>query len=102
MYKTIKLFLIGIVVSVFILELEDIGNFEELQQDPANYLINSYSLSSDIGKLSYYILLAVLLPFVAIAPLKKRLSEKHLFLYSFLAGITFGFSVATIITILAA
>ena len=102
MYKTIKLFLIGIVVSVFILELEDIGNFEELQQDPANYLISSYSLSSDIGKLSYYILLAVLLPFVAIAPLKKRLSEKHLFLYSFLAGITFGFSIATIITILAA
>ncbi len=102
MYKTIKLFLIGIIVSVFILELEDVGNFEELQQDPANYLINSYSLSSEIGKLSYYILLAVLLPFVAIIPLKKRLSEKHLFLYSFLAGITFGFSIATIITILAA
>ncbi len=102
MYKTIKLFIIGIIVSVFILELEDVGNFEKLQQDPADYLINSYSLSSDIGKLSYYTLLVVLLPFVAIAPLKKRLSEKHLILYSFLAGITFGFSIATIITILAA
>jgi len=43
LYKTIKLFLIGIVISVFILELEDVGNFEELQQDPVNYLINSYS-----------------------------------------------------------
>ena len=101
MYKTIKLFLIGIIVSVFILELEDIGNFEELQQDPADYLINSYSLSSDIGKLSYYTLLVILLPFVAITPLKKRLSEKYLLLYCFLAGITFGFSIATIITILA-
>ncbi len=100
MYKTLKLFLIGIVISVLILELEDVGNFEELQQDPANYLINYYSLSSDIGKLSYYVLLAVLLPFVAVLPLKKRLNEKLLLLYCFLAGITFGFSIATIITIL--
>ena len=99
-HKTLSLFFIGVLVGVIILELEDVGDFVELQEDPVGYLYNSYSLSSDIGKIGYYALLAILLPFVAIAPLKKRLTEKHLKVYSFLSGITFAFSVATIISIL--
>ncbi len=98
--KTLKLFFLGLVISFVISEFEDIYKFEKLQGDPVDYLISSFTFSSIILKLGYLILLAIILPFVAITQLKKRLDEKYLLFYSFLSGITFGFTIISIKMIL--
>ncbi len=87
-------------ISFVISEFEDIYKFEKLQDDPVDYLISSFTFSSILLKLAYFILLASILPFVAIMQLKKRLDEKHLLFYSFLSGITFGFTIISIKMIL--
>ena len=98
--KSLKLFLLGFVISLAISGFEDINELQKLQDDPAAFLINSFSYSSIFAKLGYFILLIVLLPFVAILPMKKHLTEKHIVLYSFLSGLTFGFAIISFLTIL--
>jgi len=97
--KSIKLFILGFVISLLITEFEDVENLEEFEEDPVNFVIISFSFSI-LSKLGYNILLAIILPFVAITALKQRFSRRSLMLYSFLSGLTFGFAIISIITIL--
>jgi len=97
--KSIKLFVLGFVISLFITEFEDVKNLDEFSEDPLNFLVISFSFSI-LSKLGYNVLLAIILPFVAITAFKQRLSRRSLMLYSFLSGLTFGFAIISIITIL--
>ena len=99
MNKSIKLFILGFAISLIITEFEDVENLDELGEDPVNFLVISFSFSI-LTKLGYYIVLTILLPFVAITALKGRLSKRNLMIYSFLSGLTFGFAIISIITIL--
>ena len=100
MRKYIKLFLLGFAVSIFVILFEDFKNFDAIKTDAGKILVASFTVSGALAKLGYLILLAILLPFVAIIPLKKKLSDKHISLYSFLSGNTFGFTIASIVGIL--
>ncbi len=99
MGKKIKLFIIGLVISLLITAFEDVENLDELSEDPLNFVVISFSFSI-LTKLGYYVLLAIILPFVVISALKKRLSERSLMVYSLLSGLTFGFAIISIVTIL--
>ncbi len=99
MGKTIKLFIIGLVISLLITAFEYVENLDEFSEDPLNFVVISFSFSI-LTKLGYFVLLAMLLPFVAISALKKRLSERSLMVYSLLSGLTFGFAIISIVTIL--
>ncbi len=99
MAKSIKLFILGLVISLLITEFEDVENLDELSEDPINFLVISFTFSI-LTKLGYFVLLAILLPFVAISALKKRLSERSLMIYPLLSGLTFGFAIISIVTIL--
>jgi len=54
-----------------------------------NFLIFSLSFGGYLATFSYYVILIVLLPFVAIPELKKKLGPKFFSAYVFAAGITF-------------
>jgi len=69
--KSIKLFILGLVISLFITEFEDVENLDEFSEDPLNFLVISFSFSI-FTKLGYYVLLAIILPFVAISAFKKN------------------------------
>lgn len=99
MAHSIKLFILGLIISILITEFEDVENLDDLTEDTLNFLIISFSFSI-FTKLGYYVLLAIILPFVAITALKKRLSERSIMVYSLLSGLTFGFAIISIITIL--
>jgi len=97
--KSITLFILGLVISFLITEFEDIENLDEFSEDPVNFLVISFTFSI-FTKLGYFVLIAILLPFVAISFLKKHLSERSIMVYSLLSGLTFGFAIISIVTIL--
>jgi len=97
--KSITLFILGLVISFLITEFEDIENLDEFSEDPVNYVVISFTFSI-FTKLGYFVLLAILLPFVAISFLKKHLSKRSIMVYSLLSGLTFGFAIISIVTIL--
>ena len=99
MAKSIILFILGLVISLLITEFEDVENLDEFVEDPLNFVVISFSFSI-LTKLGYFVLLAILLPFVAISVLKKRLSKRSIMVYSLLSGLTFGFAIISIVTIL--
>jgi len=97
--KSITLFILGLVISFLITEFEDIENLDEFSEDPVNFVVISFTFSI-FTKLGYFVLLAILLPFVAISVLKKHLSKRSIMVYSLLSGLTFGFAIISIVTIL--
>jgi len=97
--KSIILFILGLVISLLITEFEDVENLDEFAEDPLNFIVISFSFSI-LTKLGYFVLLAILLPFVAISVLKKHLSKRSIMVYSLLSGLTFGFAIISIVTIL--
>ena len=99
MAKSVKLFILGLVISLLITTFEDVENLDEFSEDPVNFLVISFTFSI-LTKLGYFVLLAILLPFVAISVLKKHLNEKSIMVYSLLSGLTFGFAIISIVTIL--
>lgn len=96
MNYSIKLFIIGILISVLIPIIEEISFYR--LEDPSRILASLFSYTPHFWKLGYSALLVFILPAVIIPKLQKLFIEKHFKLYSFLAGNTFGFAIIEVIT----
>jgi len=62
---------------------------EDHPTDPLEFVIYSFSFGGFIATFSYYVILIIILPFVALPKLKKKLGPKALAVYVFVCGITF-------------
>ena len=87
-YKSITLFFSGIIIAFLLTDLEALGQPSH-HDDLLNFLIFSLSFGGYLTNFSYYVILIVLLPFVAIPELKKKLGPKPFSVYVFAAGISF-------------
>ena len=82
------LFLIGIVFGIAISGIEAFWESDH-PEESLTFFIFSLTYGGFFANLSYYLILIVILPFVAIPQLKKKLNAKALLLYAFVTGITF-------------
>ena len=57
--------------------------------DVVNFLIFAVSFGGVLTTISYYAILIIILPFIALPKLKEKLGSKSLQVYGFVAGITF-------------
>ena len=95
---SLKLFLLGLGIS-FLISLSEIFALKELPTDPQEYLIYTISFTSAYVRLLYYSLLVVVVPMIAIPQLNEKVSKRVHYVYIFLSGITFGFSIVGIYTV---
>ena len=86
--KHTKLFFSGIIAAFVISILEALAENSH-PDNPLIFFIFSLSYAGYIVKFSYYVILIVLLPIVAIPKLKKKLGPKSMLVYVFAAGVTF-------------
>lgn len=99
MRKSLKLFLIGLTLS-FVISISEVFELEQLPDDPLEFLQYTISFSGGYVRLLYYSLLVVVIPFIAIPQLDAKVSKKVHYIYIFLSGITFGFSIIGVYTVL--
>jgi hypothetical protein len=93
---SIKLFLVGIIISVIIPIIEEISLDGSV--DPSKIASGLFSYVPHFWKLGYSALLVFILPTLIIPKFQKQVVEKHYKVYSFLAGNTFGFALIEVIT----
>jgi len=86
--KSFKLFVAGIIVAIILVELEGLGEPNH-PDELLNFFIFSLSYGGFFVTISYYVMLIIILPFVAFPDLKKKLGPRALSVYVFVAGITF-------------
>lgn len=99
MRKSLKLFIIGFLIS-FLISVSEIFELEQLPDDYLEYVIHTVSFTGPYVKLLYYSLLITVIPMLAIPQLDEKVSKKVHYVYIFLSGITFGFSIVGIYTVL--
>jgi hypothetical protein len=85
--KHTKLFFAGIITAFIISILEALADHSH-PENPLIFFIFSVSFAGYIVKFSYFVILIIILPFVAIPKLKKKLGPKSTSVYVFAAGIT--------------
>ena len=93
---SVKLFLIGIIISVIIPIIEEM--ILDGSIDPSKIASGLFSYVPHFWKLGYSVLLVFILPVLIIPKFQKHVVEKHYKVYSFLAGNTFGFAMIEVIT----
>jgi len=86
--KSLILFIGGIIVGVLSTDLEAFFNPNH-PEDILNFLIFAVSFGGILSSISYYLILIVILPFVALPTLKAKLGSRSLRVYGFIAGVTF-------------
>jgi len=98
MHITLKLFIVGAIIGL-IVGLAPFPGEIQYDGDPEKYFKQVFSGTIKIAQIIFIIITILVLPFVAIEPLKKRLSVKELFPLSLLMGTSFSISVLTLISI---
>ena len=98
MRKSLKLFLIGLMIS-FVISMAEVFELEELPDDPVEYLHHSISFTGSYIRLFYYSLLVVIIPLLVIPQINEKVSKRIHYVYILLSGITFGFSIVGIYTV---
>ena len=93
---SVKLFLIGIIISIIIPIIEEISLDGSV--DFSKIAAGLFSYVPHFWKLGYSALLVFILPSLIIPKFQKYFVEKHYKVYSFLAGNTFGFAMIEVIT----
>jgi len=88
LYKPAVLFLFGILLGFIIMEIEAYSVADH-PEDSLGFLLFSLTRGGYFAGVMYYVLLIIILPFVAIPQLKKKLTPKSFHVYSFVCGITF-------------
>jgi len=97
--KSLKLFLTGLCIS-FVISVAEVFQLEQLPDDPAEYLFHTVSFTGPYVRLLYYSLLVIVVPLLAIPQLDEKVSKNVHYVYILLSGITFGFSIVGIYTVL--
>jgi len=98
MDSTLKLFIIGAIIGL-IIGLTPFPGEIQYDGDLEKYFKLVFSGTIKIAQIIFIIITIVVLPFVAIEPLKKRLPVKELISLSLLMGASFSLSVLTLISI---
>ena len=99
MHTTLKFFIVGAIVGVIIGMAPYPGEIQ-YDGDLEKYFKQVFSGTIKIAQIIFIIITILVLPFVAIEPLKKRLSIKELIPLSLLMGASFSLSVLTLISTL--
>ncbi len=99
MDTTLKLFIIGAIIGL-IIGLAPFPGEIQYDDDPEKYFKLIFSGTIKIGQIIFILISILVLPFVAIEPLKKRLSVKELFPLSLIMGSSFSISMLTLISLL--
>ena len=99
MRKSLKLFLLGLSIS-FMISMSEVFESEKLPDDPTDYLLYSISFTGPYVRLLYYSLLVVVIPLLAIPQLDEKVSKNIHYVYILLSGVTFGFSIVGVHTVL--
>ncbi|HUU48829.1 MAG TPA: hypothetical protein VMW55_08615 [Nitrosopumilaceae archaeon] len=79
--------------------MSEIFGLEQLPDEPIEYFLHTISFSGAYVRLLYYSLLVTVIPLLAIPQLNKKVSKNFHYVYIFLSGITFGFSIVGIYTV---
>ena len=88
MKKSLILFTAGIIFGVLITDLEALADPNH-PNEILDFFVFSLNFGGFLATFSYYVILIIILPFVAIPDLKKKLGSRALSFYVFVAGVTF-------------
>lgn len=99
MDATLKLFIIGSIIGLIIGLAPFPGEIQYID-DSEKYFKLIFSGTIKVGQAIFILISILVLPFVAIEPLKKRLSVKELFPLSLIMGSSFSLSVLAMISLL--
>ncbi len=99
MHISLKLFIVGVIVGL-IVALAPYPEDVQYVDEPEKYLKEVFAGGAKIWKTVYFLILIIMLPFMAIEPLKKRLSMKQFLPFPFIAGNSVSFGVLTLISTL--
>ncbi len=96
MDKTLQFFIIGFVVGLVIALVPLPGEVVGVD-DPVKIIKQVFSGGATIWKIVYFAILVVMLPFLVVEPLKKRLKVKLLFPLQFIVGNSCAMGIVTLI-----
>ena len=82
------------------ISMSEIFALEQLPDEPAEYLLHTISFTGPYVRLLYYSLLVAVIPMIAIPQLDEKVSKNVHYVYILLSGITFGFSIVGVYTVL--
>ncbi len=100
MHTTLKFFIIGAIIGL-VIGLAPFPSEVQYDGDPEKFLKQTFSGTIKIAQVVLVIITIIILPFVAIEPLKKRLSPKDFFPLALLMGSSFSLSIITLISVFA-
>ena len=100
MHTTLKFFIIGAIIGL-VIGLAPFPSEVQYDGDPEKFLKQTFSGTIKIAQVVFVIITIIILPFVAIEPLKKRLSPKDFFPLALLMGSSFSLSIITLISVFA-
>ena len=100
MHTTLKFFIIGAIIGL-VIGLAPFPSEIQYDGDPEKFLKQTFSGTIKIAQVVFVIITIIILPFVAIEPLKKRLSPKDFFPLALLMGSSFSLSIITLISVFA-
>ncbi|MCH7940472.1 MAG: hypothetical protein IH842_00645 [Thaumarchaeota archaeon] len=100
MHTTLKFFIVGAIIGI-IIGLAPYPSEIQYDGDLEKYFKQVFSGTIKIAQVVFIIITIIILPFVAIEPLKKRLSPKDFLPLSLLMGSSFTLSIITLISVFA-
>jgi len=100
MHTTLKFFIVGAIIGL-VIGLAPFPSEVQYDGDPEKFLKQTFSGTIKIAQVVFVIITIIILPFVAIEPLKKRLSPKDFFPLAILMGSSFSLSIITLISVFA-
>jgi len=98
MDKSLKLYIVGFIVGLIIALTPFPGEVIGIDE-PAKIIKQIFAGGVTIWKVIYFSILLLMMPFVAIEPLKKRFTVKRLIPFSFIIGNSTSMVIVTLIFI---
>ncbi len=94
------LFIIGIIVSEIFFIISGIVNENEISKYLESDFVSEWLSIDDDSKFVYYVIYAIFIPISVFPILKKKISQRWLYLYAFIGGVTFHYAISQIILLL--
>ena len=96
--KFLILFIIGIIVNEIFVVTSNFVN--ETSKDLDSDFVTELILIDDDSKFVYYVIYAIFIPISVFPILKKKITQRWLYLYAFIGGVTFHYAITQIISLL--
>ncbi len=98
MDKSLKLYIVGFIVGLIIALVPFPGEVVGIDE-PEKIIKQIFAGGVTIWKVIYFSILVLMMPFLAIEPLKKRFTVKQLIPFSFIIGNSTSMVIVTLILI---